>query len=79
MTIIFVKDDIMVSDVKCDYYLLINFNLADHIPILLDLSLSPAKNEKTELHRNLSFCKWDYVGLKENLRLNLLNPISHRN
>ena len=41
--------------------------------------MSPAKDEKTELHRALSFCKCDYVGLKENLRLKLFNPICYSN
>ena len=76
---IFVNDDSIVIDVNCDDSLLKTFILSDTIPILLDLDLSPAKNEKTELHKFLSFCKCDYVGLKENLSLNPFNPICYSN
>ena len=76
---IFVNDDSIVIDVNCDDSLLKTFSLSDHIPILLDLDLSPAKNEKTELHKSLSFCKCDYVGLKENLSLNPFNTICYSN
>ena len=48
---IFVNDDSIVIDVNCDDSLLKTFSLSDHIPILLDLDLSPTKNEKTELHK----------------------------
>ena len=76
---IFVNDESIVIDVKCDDSLLKIFSLSDHIPILLDLDLSPAKNEKTGLHKILSFCKFDYDGLKESLRLNTFNPICYSN
>ena len=76
---IFVNDDSIVIDVNCDGSLLKTFSLSDRIPILLDLDLSPAKNEKTELHKSLSFCKCDYVGLKENLSLSPFNPICYSN
>ena len=76
---IFVNDDSIVIDVKCDDSLLKFFSLSDHIPIFLDLDLSPAKIEKTELHIILSFCKCNYVGLKGNLRLNPFNPICYSN
>ena len=75
----FVNDDSIVIDVKCDDSVLKIFSLYDHIPVLLDLYLSPAMNEKTKWHRNLSFCKCDYVGLKENLRLNSFSPICYSN
>ena len=43
---IFVNDDSIVIDVKCDDSSLKIFSLSDHIPILLDLDLSPAKKRK---------------------------------
>ena len=76
---IFVNDESIVIDVKCDDSLLKIFSLSDHIPILLDHDLSPAKNKKTELPKILSFCKCDYDGLKENLRLNPFNLICYSN
>ena len=74
-TCVFVNDDSIVIDVNCDDSLLKTFSLSDHLPILLDL----AKNEKTELHKILSFCKCDYVGLKENLILNTFNSFCYSN
>ena len=76
---IFVYDDSIVIGVKCDDSVLKIFSFSDLIPILLDLDLSPATNEKTELNRILSFSKCDYVSLKENLRLNPFNPICFSN
>ena len=42
----FVNDNSIVIAVKFDDSLLKNFNLSERMPMLLDLNLTPAKNEK---------------------------------
>ena len=74
-----VNDDSIVIDVKGENSSLKFSSLSDQMPIILDLDLSPAKNEKTELPRIFSFCTYDYVGLKENLRFNPFNHICYSN
>ena len=47
------------------------FSLSDHILLLMDFKLKPARKEMLKLCRNLSLWKGDYVGLRINLRLDL--------